>query len=359
MALFMDLHKASDYDVKPTIEEIKRNHIADLKTQEKYGVRFIQYWVNEEAGLVFCLMDGPDKESCIATHQEAHGNIACNMIELKGGDYKVFMGNASANEFDIVENIDGTFDTGHRSILMADIITLSNSTLPLEIFNEVAGEFGGRTANHSNARIIAVFNSPSQAIECAKTLQYKFKDLKTDKVEIRLGINSGEPVTERNEFFGDTIQLTNWLCDISLNGQISISTHMMERCKGMFSKTDDNEKNFKVLSPSDERFLNTFMTTIQPMLSNDVITIEKLSKSVGISRVQLYRKITFLTGHPPNNFIQELRLKKALGLVMQKYGNIAEIAFESGFNSPSYFAKSFQKRFGSLPAQILKFVQAD
>jgi len=123
MPLFLDLHKASDYDVKPTIEEIKRNHIADLKTQGKYGVRFIQYWVNEEQGLVFCLMEGPDKESCIATHQEAHGNIACNVIELKGGDYKVFMGDARINEFDITENKDGTFDTGHRTILMTDIVT--------------------------------------------------------------------------------------------------------------------------------------------------------------------------------------------------------------------------------------------
>ena len=70
MPLFMDLHKADDYDVKPTVEEIKRNHIADLAVQHKYGVKFLQYWINEEPGLVFCLMEGPDKESCAAVHRD-------------------------------------------------------------------------------------------------------------------------------------------------------------------------------------------------------------------------------------------------------------------------------------------------
>ena len=57
MPLFMDLHKASDYEVKPTVDDIKRNHIADLEVQGKYGVKFLQYWINEDAGLVF-LFDG-------------------------------------------------------------------------------------------------------------------------------------------------------------------------------------------------------------------------------------------------------------------------------------------------------------
>ena len=64
MPLFMDLHKASDYDTMPTVEDIKKNHIADLAVQHKYGVKFIQYWINEEAGMVFCLMEAPNKEAC-------------------------------------------------------------------------------------------------------------------------------------------------------------------------------------------------------------------------------------------------------------------------------------------------------
>lgn len=354
MPLFMDLHKASDYDVKPTIEEIKRNHIADLKTQEKYGVKFIQYWVNEDAGLVFCMMEGPDKESCMATHREAHGNMACNVIELKGGDYKVFMGNGTINEFDIAENIDGTLDTGYRSILAADIITLGNSTQPFETYRSLVKKFGGRETNHGSERLIAVFNSSSQAVECAKSIQQRFQGLKKDKTEIRIGLSSGEPVTDRDSIFGYSIQLANWLCDIASDGEVAVSVHTMELCKGTSSAPHKKEGGFKVISLASEKFLNNLMANLQPMLTHEKISMEKLSKSVGISKAQLYRKIISLTGYSPNNFLRELRLKIALKLVTQKYGNIAEIAFASGFNNPSYFTKIFQKRFGILPVKALK-----
>ena len=126
MPLFMDLHKASDYEVKPTVDDIKRNHIADLEVQGKYGVKFLQYWINEDAGLVFCLMEAPDKESCIAVHREAHGAMPCNVIELKGGDYMTFIGDENrVNQFDIVENEDGTVDAGYRIIMVVDTISLS------------------------------------------------------------------------------------------------------------------------------------------------------------------------------------------------------------------------------------------
>jgi AraC-like DNA-binding protein len=90
------------------------------------------------------------------------------------------------------------------------------------------------------------------------------------------------------------------------------------------------------------------------MSDGESIGMEELSKKLGISKAQLYRKIKSLSGHSPNGLIQELKLKNALQLISQKFGNVAEIAFASGFNSPSYFSKSFQKRFGMLPAQVLK-----
>ena len=73
-----------------------------------------------------------------------------------------------------------------------------------------------------------------------------------------------------------------------------------------------------------------------------------------MSRSGLYRKMTALTGLSANNFIQEFRLQKALKLFRNKQGNVTEVAFESGFSSTSYFTRSFQKRFGASPAQLLK-----
>jgi hypothetical protein len=216
MPLFMDLHKADDYQAKPTIEDIKRNHIADLKTQAKYGVRFIQYWINEDAGLVFCMMEAPDKESCMATHQEAHGDMPCNIIELKGGDYEVFMGNANVNSFDITENIEGGFDTGHRSILVAEIISPPDNVHPYKIFKDVVKKFKGREASNLGGRQKIVFNTSSQAIACAHALQQEFIPLKNQEIELRIGISSGVPVTEHDSIFASAVQLADCLCDVTM-----------------------------------------------------------------------------------------------------------------------------------------------
>ena len=356
MPLFMDLHKADDYQVKPTIEEIKHNHIADLKTQAKYGVRFIQYWINEEAGLVFCMMEAPDKESCIATHQEAHGDMPCNIIELKGGDYRIFMGDGKVNSFDITENIDGGFDTGHRSILVAEIITPPDFPRPYTIFKDITQKFHGREANCQAGRYQVVFNKLSQVIACARALQAEFTQFKNPKIEMRIGISSGMPVTEYDSIFASAVQLADCLCRVTMDGQISISSQAITSSKMMFAEAGFDAGSLKVIIPSDEKLLMNFMAAVAPVLGSEEINMDKLTKALGISKAQLYRKIKTLSGYSPNGLIQEVRLKNALQMISQKSGNIAEIAFASGFNSPSYFSKSFQKRFGSLPAHVLKSV---
>ena len=73
-----------------------------------------------------------------------------------------------------------------------------------------------------------------------------------------------------------------------------------------------------------------------------------------MSRSRVYLKITSVTGLSANSFIRETRLRKALQLMKGKYGNVNEVSLEAGFNNTSYFTKSFQKRFGILPVQVLK-----
>src|SRR5687768_17028111 len=94
MPLFMDFHKG----LSTSAEEVKKAHIADEAVQSKYGVIYHQFWINEEEGTVFCLMEGPDKESCAAVHREAHGNMACSIVEVNPGWYKLFMGSGHVIE---------------------------------------------------------------------------------------------------------------------------------------------------------------------------------------------------------------------------------------------------------------------
>ena len=69
---------------------------------------------------------------------------------------------------------------------------------------------------------------------------------------------------------------------------------------------------------------------------------------------KVYRKIKSLTGMAPNQLIQELRLRRSIELLQQKSHTIEEIAYNSGFNSPSYFTRLFKKRYDLLPTSFLK-----
>jgi len=356
MPLFMDLHKASDYDVKPTAEEIKRNHIADLNVQDKYGVKFLQYWINEEAGMVFCLMEGPDKESCAAVHQEAHGNMPCHIIALQGGDYKTFIGeDIHVNEFDIVENADGTFDTGYRIFVTIDWISFSGNELVSKIIPEIATCSEGRfLPKPSSMRETIVFSAAIPAIRCAVNLLQEVKRNQTSSAEIRIGVSAGEPVTDKNDFYGHAIQLANRLCDAAQTHQVLVSPLVKRLAGDLFLQLQVTEKSLKPLTPEDEKFLNQLITETASRFYHPAFTIEDLRKSMALSKSNLYRKITSLTGLSANAFIRELRLRKALQLIRDKYGNVTEVAYEAGFNNPSYFTKSFQRRFGMLPIQVLK-----
>jgi Nickel responsive protein SCO4226-like len=73
MPLFMDTH---DIDGGVKVTDVAGAHAADLQTQEKYGVHYLRYWVDEGAGRIFCLVDAPDAEAANRVHREAHGLVA-------------------------------------------------------------------------------------------------------------------------------------------------------------------------------------------------------------------------------------------------------------------------------------------
>lgn len=74
MPLFMDVHQKAPDGAKA--KDVADAHMADLKVQEKYGVRYINYWFDERSGKIFCLVDAPSAEAANRVHREAHGLTA-------------------------------------------------------------------------------------------------------------------------------------------------------------------------------------------------------------------------------------------------------------------------------------------
>jgi len=82
MPLDMDVHRGVDGNAKDVAEA----HERDLETQEKYGVKYLNYWVDEDEGAVFCLFEGPSKEAGEKVHEEAHGLTADEIFEVEQGE---------------------------------------------------------------------------------------------------------------------------------------------------------------------------------------------------------------------------------------------------------------------------------
>ena len=73
MALFMDTH---NIEGGVSASDVAAAHEADLATQEAHGVSYLRYWVDEQAGKIFCLVEAPDAESANIVHRDAHGLVA-------------------------------------------------------------------------------------------------------------------------------------------------------------------------------------------------------------------------------------------------------------------------------------------
>lgn len=82
MTLFMDAHTLEG---GVAVADVAAAHQADLETQEKYGVNYLRYWVDEAAGKIFCLVEAPDAETANTVHREAHGLVADEIYAVTEG----------------------------------------------------------------------------------------------------------------------------------------------------------------------------------------------------------------------------------------------------------------------------------
>lgn len=104
----------------------------------------------------------------------------------------------------------------------------------------------------------------------------------------------------------------------------------------------------------DKDFVERFKALIEAKMGDSSLNVEDLGKDMGLSRVQLYRKIKSLTNYSPNELLRIARLKKAASLLASSDMTVAEIGYEVGFSSPSYFTKCYKEQFGESPTDFLK-----
>jgi signal transduction histidine kinase/DNA-binding response OmpR family regulator len=112
------------------------------------------------------------------------------------------------------------------------------------------------------------------------------------------------------------------------------------------------------VTSTDEKFLIRVLKIAEDNLGNADFTPEQFGREIGLSRMQLHRKLIALTGQATGDFLRVMRLKRAAQLLEGRTGSVSEIAYGVGFNSLSYFAKCFREQFGVLPNEYAASLSA-
>ena len=125
-----------------------------------------------------------------------------------------------------------------------------------------------------------------------------------------------------------------------LKSRILLKEHYLETGESAASKPQEND------------FLSRFRARVQAHLADEDLNVEQLGSELGLSRVQLYRKVKALTGYSPVELIRITRLKAADNLLKTTDKTVAEIAYAVGFATPSYFSKCYKELFGRQPGEV-------
>jgi len=128
---------------------------------------------------------------------------------------------------------------------------------------------------------------------------------------------------------------------------------MQQTLKKTYQKqVDINVQEMEIVS-EDQKFLKNTLACIEQNITNPNFSVEELSRQMSLSRVSLYKRLLTLTGKTPVDCIRTIRLKKAVQLLEKSKLSIASVAYEVGFNNPTYFSKVFKEEYGMLPSEYL------
>ena len=133
-----------------------------------------------------------------------------------------------------------------------------------------------------------------------------------------------------------------------LKAQVASLIENRKRVKSGESRGKSQES--KDLQTPEEQFVQRFTELVKERLDDETLSVEIIADKMAMSRTQLYRKIKQLTNYSPNEIIRNVRLQEARTLLSKGTMSVSEIAYRTGFTSPSYFTKCYTEFFGELPS---------
>lgn len=248
MPVYMDRH----YVEGATRHALADAHQRDMALQDKYHIKFLTYWFDEMRCTAFCLIEAPNRETIERAHNEAHGSVPNEVLEVDPNVVDAFLGRIKDPA--PVETSPGTaeeipIDPGFRAIMFTD---LKDSTLMTTLYGDTKAlhllhihnaltrnplkAHRGREVKHTGDGIMASFASVTHAVECAVNIQKAFAAYNKENMEtplnLRIGLSAGEPIEEHGDLFGKAVQLAARLCAHAEPGRILVDQVVLDQWQG-------------------------------------------------------------------------------------------------------------------------------
>jgi class 3 adenylate cyclase len=248
MPVYMDRH----YIEGATRHAVADAHQKDLALQDKYNVKFLTYWFDEIRCTAFCLIEAPDRETIERAHNEAHGAVPNEVLEVDPAVVDAFLGRIKdPPPMDTMPGKAGEIpiDPGFRAIMFTD---LKDSTLMTTLYGDTKAlhllhvhnaltrnalkAHRGREVKHTGDGIMASFAAVPDAVGCAITIQKAFaaynKETPEAPLYLRIGLSAGEPIEEHGDLFGKAVQLAARLCAHAEPGRILVDQVVLDQWQG-------------------------------------------------------------------------------------------------------------------------------
>jgi AraC-like DNA-binding protein len=354
------------HDVPGTVTalQVAQMHQNDLAIQDQFGCRGLTYWFDEIRKTAFCLIEAPDENAIREMHKYAHGEVPHQVIEVNPDVVEAFLGRVG----DPVKMQDHGLliirDPAFRILMVLDVKLLSLDPEEAERFvaslrrfnhtiTSVFRDFNGSLVNQSHGRYLVSFTSVTNAVQAAQKIRKLFADFKNavcvERLHLKIGLSSGVPVTDKHLIFELAIKLAERMSRI-INGELILSEEVRELYDNENPVPLAEDDDLFILTTSEEDFITRLMDYTELHWNDIDLKVDDFNQPTGSSKSRLYRMMMALTGKAPISFIKDYRLEEAMNLLKKKTANVSEIAYETGFSSPSYFTVCFQKRFGYSPS---------
>ncbi|WP_167605109.1 helix-turn-helix domain-containing protein [Maribellus sediminis] len=324
------------------------------------------YWFDKQRNKAICLIDVSDVENIRLLHSKLFGSIPLNIIEIDSEVVTHFIGQLRNAEY-----LDEGLNNGKDYLIVLsrklspEKIRAEDRKLVKELMQDfhikttkTVLKYEGHILRFYEDYLQVSFISAREAIECSKKLDEQFNACREKipfcKVSMKIGISFSGLVNWQIDPLDDAMHQARRMSYVADN-RIMVSAAVKQQYDSESSKQLDGNR-IRVLSNEEQAFITRLMDCMEEKWKDENLQVNDLGAYMNCSKSKIYRKMMELIGQSPNTFIKNYRLDRSIDLIRQKHGNISEVAFESGFGSPSYFTKCFQNRFGLNPTEYIQTI---